>query len=307
MPLYAVALAGIPGTIINEVRAELRQRFSDRHAFRAAGAPERSSKLTLYDNKVISASGEMAADVVFGKTSKPWGFCKGDTKPCALREGGNKSCLRTPEQTCAMERPDHLVLIYQQGDNEDALLKEMHFAPIALRIPRECYGKKIATIENIIALLGDVEKIAGDLRDALRTHSSPLFLPPINFGSKNLDQLLNDAMKGLASDKDRRQFKQNNTVNRNGAKSYRGRSKLCFTPCEGQQQHGDGGNQLAFNLALTKIYRLGCVYDDEFHYDVTRLDEKHFDGKTAFTCRRGGIQHPTGKENVNVYVDDCLR
>jgi len=307
MRLYAVTLAGIPGRIVNDVLAHLRTKFSDRHVFRGAGVALRSNKLTMYNGAVIDKVVVLGADAVFGRTMKPWGFCRLRTKPCALVSRSRDSCIKSDNQSCQLTKPSFFVLIYQQGVNEIELLTRFHHSAYAIRLPRECYNKKDATISAVVDAMTQASKDLGLLNREMRSGNTPLLLPPFDFERKSMNSLFH---KVLVSGDDLklaiREFKATRLVRVKPRPYYSGRNSLGFPVTPRQQQHGTVVDQERPDLALSKLYRLGCQYEEGFHYDVFRQNGSDFDGSIRFFCRRNGAHFPKGT-HVNVYVDDCLR
>ncbi len=133
---------------------------------------------------------------------------------------------------------------------------------------------------------------------------SPLLLPPKNFRGERILELL-DSFHSETLPSQIRSFKKDFFAK--GKLAYNARkNRLLFKPTELGNDHGRPGPQERADLALSRHHRLGCRYNEQLHYDVTRSDERDFDGSIEFTCRSGGLLRPRGR-HVNVLVDDCIR
>jgi hypothetical protein len=304
--LYAVVLAGLPGTIVSAVTQALRNRYSDNYVFRAAGAPLRTQRTTEYDEKVISDSLRMASDAIFQKSQRPFGFCRNTNRPCAIKNAGKHNCGRNEAQSCELQKPDFLMVLYQEGEGEEKLISRFHYAALFGKLTRSSYGRQERTIDAVVSQLERATPILGSIRKDLTSTKSPLLLPPDNFRKQELYDLLRGG--GANGEKAAiTQFKRTHFRGVSGSdkKAYVGRSDLEFQPADIDGWHGIADAEELGELAISSIFRLGCRFKRDFHYDVSRLSGTDLAGRVPFYCRRGGIIHPRGRY-VNVSVDDVV-
>lgn len=301
--LYAVTVAGVPGRILGPVLDALRQRYSDTFVIMGRGAPLSDKSLTTYDTAVVDASLEASTEAVFGKTKRPHGFCRNSQRPCALRNAHKDDCGKTPEHTCSLQRPDFLVLVYQEGLQEDLLLRRFHYAPLSVRLPKECYNRRDRTIEAISERLSAAKGWLGQIRSAVSSTKSPLLLPPLNFDVKSLTKLLSGAaeenLKASSEAFKRAHFSRD-------TKAYDGSRGLQFKPADSGGKHGAADTYAKPEIALTRQFRLGCQYSDDFHYDVTLSGEQRSLKGLKFVDRATG-DYETKDDRLNILVDDCIR
>ena len=300
--LYAVALAGVPGRIVGSVVQALQERFADSHVFRGAGAPLRDNGQTLYNDAVVDEALRMAADAVFGKSRRPHGFCRNTGRPCAIKNAGKNDCGRSAEQTCSLQKPDFLIVLYQEGANEEKLLNTLHHSAYCVRLPKSCYNRRDRTIEAAVGALKEAGPVLGRIRRDIGSSKSPLLLPPNNFADASLNALLRDALKDGAKAQ-AEQFKRAYYGKKEQA--YISRKALGFEPAALAGRHGIADVHSRSDLAVSRSLRLGCQYVRDFHYDVSRLDRRDFGGRTIFSCREKGTLRPHGG-HANVSVDDCV-
>lgn len=131
-----------------------------------------------------------------------------------------------------------------------------------------------------------------------------MLLPPDHFGTDDLLELLRLAPNPNVRVCLIKQFRSHRLKRED--RSYEGRKGLGFKPAAQEIRHGRAGPQERADLALSHHFRLGCPYEADFHYDVSRLDGRDLGGKFSFPCRMVGPTRPRGR-NVNVLVDDCIR
>jgi hypothetical protein len=140
--------------------------------------------------------------------------------------------------------------------------------------------------------------------------ASPFLLPPLNFGAgKLVDKMLVSALGSPEPDKVATAFRRGNWDK--SQNNFKARSDLRFAPAKGMARHGNASDEHDPALALSKHYRLGCSYHDEFHWDVRPGDRSDLGGSYPFYCRcdpddKVATKHPKGRY-VNVLIDDCLR
>jgi hypothetical protein len=302
MPTYAVTLGGVPARIMPTVLTSLRARYSDNHAFRGEGARLYNDGLANYHEEYVSRLVATASENVFGTSARPKGFCRNPGRGCALIAPRKDSCLRNPSQTCYLQKPDFLLLLYQAGHSEEALFKRLHHSVFSIQLSQGCYDRAERTIGEAVEAIRRAVPLLDSVRTALNRAKKALLLPPLNFGrGPELEELFRAALQGDTLAGQLQSFRADHFLK--SRRAYRGRNKLAFRP----GTHGVAGDELRDELALSKVFRLGCQYDNNFHWDVSRLDCSAFDGSITFHCRRGGPERPSGPKHVNVLVDDCLR
>ncbi|MEH7905518.1 hypothetical protein V7794_30760 [Rhizobium laguerreae] len=300
---YAVVIAGLPGKISSSVKDTLQERFTDNHVFRAAGAPYYDDGSTVYDGQVIADTLRMGVDAVFGKSARPNGFCRNVDRPCALHYGNKDACGKLESETCFRLKPDFLIVIYQTGLNEEQLLTALHHSALTIRLPAACYAHLTKTVDACIEALKASYSVLGTVRRNFESAKNPLTLPVLNARTRELDSLLSLANK-TGGKSESEQFKR--TFFSRSSGSYKLRTPLEFQPSQLNGRHGIPDAKANDAIALSRIYRLGCQYLRDFHYDVHRNDDKHLSGNHAFHCREGEEdKYPKGR-NANVTVDDCL-
>lgn len=298
--LFAVAVAGVPGPIINALLTELRTRFKANYVFRGAGAPLRASGMTLYDQKVVDQAVRMTADAAFtDRTTSPRGFCRNSQGTCALHDQKG-TCGKTEEHTCALERPDYLIVLYQEGDSEPLLRSALHHSSYMVQLPRDVYNRLHATKDASIDAIKTVREKIGTIRRHLSSSMSPLYLPPNNFRSSALNKMLSSMAEDARAIESFR--RANFSRERQG---YTGRSQMNFSPADVEGRHGSSDLK-PDHLALSRAYRLGCLYENSWHYDVSTRSQDDFGGKIPFSCREKGVTHPRGR-HVNLTIDDCVK
>lgn len=299
-----MTLAGVPGRISHSVLSGLRQRFSNGYVFRVPGAKLHVDRLARYDDGTVEAVVESARDAVFGTSKRPSSFCRNPTRPCALREGARHGCGLSADATCSLAKPDYCIVLYQEGRDEDVLLRKLHFSAYTSRLERAVYDRTDRTVVAVEAALAAARADLPRLRQEMESSSCPLLLPPDHFGVDDLRRTLDQALAPEARTGLLKAFRAERY--RREALAYEGRKGLGFKPTLPDVRHGRAGPQDRADLALSHHFRLGCPYPDGFHYDVSRLDGRDMGGKIRFPCRIAGPTWPRGR-NVNVLVDDCIR
>jgi hypothetical protein len=302
MPTYAVTLAGVPGRILPDVLTSLRQRYSDKHVFSGEGAKLYHDSLANYYEGYVTRLITVSAQTIFGHTNRPKGFCRNPGRGCALVEARNKSCARKDHQTCYLEKPGFFLFLYQVGHSQDAMLDRMHHSAFPVQLPQSCYNKAGRTVEEAVRAIQRSTPIINSLNVSLAQAKRALMLPPRNFGrGESLQNLFGAALRGEDLPPLLQGFRVEYYLK--AVQAYGGRNRLAFRV----GPHGSAGDDTRDDLALSKIFRLGCQYDNSLHWDVSRLDQKSFDGSISFYCRESGKRWPTGVNHMNVLVDDRLR
>jgi hypothetical protein len=303
----AVVVAGVPARALKHLRTEFDLAFPNGFLFRAAAAEVRSNRLASYSDELISVVVGMLADAVFGHSSRPVGFCRNKLQPCAIASKGRHTCKKADKATCNLSRPDFVILVYQKGERQSELINRIYHSAFLIEIPEQFYGASELTAAFVLDQIRSATNQLRALVSSFKSGTCPLLLPPKNFGmTKHVVRLFAGVMAGknvttVVSDFRRIWFDRRMAA-------YIGRSKLAFKPAVGALAHGEAELQDDLALGLTSYYRLGCGYNDSFHWDVERSDRPHFDGTITFHCRKAGKpSYPSGMPNVNVLVDDSLR
>tara|TARA_R110002051_G_scaffold182823_5_gene252342 strand:+ start:2546 stop:3067 length:522 start_codon:yes stop_codon:yes gene_type:complete len=166
------------------------------------------------------------------------------------------------------------------------------------------YNNRNKTVAEILAKIEDARLSLGILRETMSSYRSPLFLPPINYNARPLMDLLRNAATEFNKG-DVTQFKRTNfSRSRNAYISPKG---LRFQPAEASGgRHGSSDAYSDPAIALTRFYRLGCPYADDFHFDLTREGNGKKLSDVTITCRQRGQFQPKS-ERINMLVDDCIR
>lgn len=167
----AVTLAGVPGRISSSVLSALRRDLPDGYVFRVPGAKLQGDRLARYDARTIDDIVENARDAVFGTTKRPNSFCRNPERPCALRDGQRHGCGREGEATCTLEKPDYCIVLYQEGVEEEALLRKLHFSAATTRIERAAYDRLDRTVAAVKDLLAAARVNLPRLKQELETGS----------------------------------------------------------------------------------------------------------------------------------------
>jgi hypothetical protein len=195
-------------------------------------------------------------------------------------------------------------LLYQAGEFEGALLSAFHHTAMAIQLPKDCYGHQTRTISAAIKAIDTAERLLTVISNTNASSSSPFLLPPNNFRSAMLDEILISPASAKA-ERLRERFRQEN-FDRKQKRYVAKRSALYFSPAKAQERHGVPDLKERPDIALSRLYRLGCYYEGNFHYDVGLTIDNHMDGKVLISCRERGQIYPKAKY-VNLLVDDCLR
>ncbi|QLF69458.1 hypothetical protein FE840_007815 [Peteryoungia desertarenae] len=299
----AVVLAGVPSAIHSVVLADLRSRYSTGYVFRVASSRRHKDEQAHYIDNEIDAILEASRDAIFGEKKRPSSFCRNPSQQCALNHSAGKRCALSEGQTCSLVKPDHFFLLFQPGENAKKLQEVFHYSPLAIPLSSQCYGRASRTVEAAVEAIGRGLAAVKHLKDNMSSLNSPYLLPPINYGM-GIDKLFK-----IDFDIDKQQKKAKNfRVERFAGedRAYKAKGDLRFSPTSTEIQHGSAGPQDRADIALTRHFRLGCTYEDKFHFDVTRADGHVHKGRTTLFCRQNGEWKPE-KKNANLLVDDCMR
>lgn len=302
MALTAIVLAGFPSSVLEAVRERLGRRYPG-YVIRGAAAPLRHNGLSLYDSAEIAKVLNQAADGVFGSSKRPVGFCQNSQRGCRKATAKGK-CDISGNQACTLTRPERLLLLYQEGEREDDLLRSFAHAPLPYRVPQNLYGHRQNAADVCEAAVEELNRRATAIERKLGLGSA-LLLPPKAFGQSGAVRLMLDRVaQGSDPIRELRTFRQNHYDR--PTRSFIGRSRLGFKAGQDAGLHGAPHDESNISIALSRRYRLGCHYDGSFHWDVSPSDGSDLNGDYRFATRDKGEQRPRGR-NVNVLVDDCLR
>lgn len=297
----AVILAGVPSTIHSVVLAALRVHYSTGYVFRIASSRLHKDDKAHYGDEEVQSILEACRDAVFGEKKRPSSFCRNPAQRCQLNHSGGKSCSLADGQTCSLLKPDHFILLYQPGDNIKKLQEALHYSPLAVSLGEQCYGKADRTVASAIDAIGKGQAAIAHLKDHMSSLNSPYLLPPINYGM-GIKKLFKVDLDVEKQQKKVKSFR----VDRFADRAYKAKGDLRFSPASAEIQHGAAGPQDRADIALTRHFRLGCTYEDKFHFDVSRADGHVHKGRTTLFCRLNGIWKPE-KLNANLLIDDCMR
>lgn len=299
----AIVLAGIPSTTHSAVLSGLRAHYSTGYVFRVASSLLHKDGQAHYCDEEVQAVVEACRDAIFGEKKRPSSFCRNPTQQCSLNHKSGKRCSLENGQSCSLAKPDHFILLYQPGENSKKLQEALHYSALHVPLDGDCYGranKTVAAAVNAISLGASVVK---QLKDNMASLNSPYLLPPINFGM-GLEKLFKIDPDLAKQQKKAKNFRVEKFAG--DARAYKGKGELRFSPTSTEIQHGSAGPQESAEIALTRHFRLGCTYEDKFHFDVTRADGHVHKGRTTLYCRINGVWKPE-KMNANLLVDDCMR
>ncbi|WP_267433843.1 hypothetical protein, partial [Sphingomonas sp. GM_Shp_1] len=264
--------------MLDAVRGRLSRDFSG-YVVRGVAAPTRRNGLAVYDSDEIAKVLGQAADGVFGSSRRPVGFCRNAQRGCS-KTGAGRKCDKAGHQACALEQPRRLFLVYQEGSNEAELLKTFAHAALPLRIPRSVYGQRQHTADRCAEAIRTLNARAAVIEPVLKPGSA-LLLPPRIFGQHNaVTNLLDRVVAGKNPVRELRDFRQLHWDK--AERAFVGRSRLGFSPGHDAGLHGEPHDHADIAVALTRRYRLGCVYDGAFHWDVSPMDGSHLAEKYEF-------------------------
>lgn len=308
MALTVVAIVGVPGDVRQRVVEALERQFPTGYLVRFRAAKFRASGLALYSNNEVEGCLDLLSDAVFGKSTRPLGFCRNSQTGCS-ESGLAKACVKARGATCSMLMPDRLIVAYQEGDGSSALLKRLHYAVFAIAIPRSVYGRAQATADFLIQAVSAARRRIDRLSALYTQGTCPFLLPPLNFGAgKVVEKILAEALASDTPEKLSAAFRRVHWDRKSHC--FVGRSKLKFSPAKGGGRHGQAANSNDPALALSKHFRVGAAYSDTQHWDVGAGDGEHLAGRYRFYHREGGgvveTEWPKTR-HANVLVDDCLR
>ncbi|WP_154963634.1 hypothetical protein [Agrobacterium tumefaciens] len=299
----AVILAGIPSTIHSHVLTALRAHYSTGYVFRVSSSPCHKDGQAHYSDDEVNAILESCRDAIFGDNKRPSSFCRNSSQQCSMNHRQGKRCSQENGQSCSLHKPDHFILIYQPGENIKKIQNALHYSALAVSLTDDCYGNAAKTVAAAIEAITLGMSSAKQIKDNMTSLNSPYLLPPINFGM-GVEKLFKIDSDSTKQHKKAKSFRIEKFAG--DARAYKGKGDLRFSPTSTEIQHGTAGPQERADIALTRHFRLGCTYEDKFHFDVTRADGQVHKSRTTLYCRVNGIWKPE-KLNANLLVDDCMR
>src|SRR6185312_10138003 len=210
-PRFAAILAGIPTRIYGDVCGSVKEQYPDLMVLRGKGARTYSGKLAVYSDDYIEELMRQASDAVFGYSNRPTGFCRLPHRECAEIKGGKQNCGNIDGTlACGRKRPERLILAFQEcvQAEADRLLTRFYFAPAAIQIPRECYDHRTRTSDAVLSGLERALKVFRVTEENMASGAPSVLLPPLNFGRKQLRQLIRKAMNSEVLKGDFSAFRQ---------------------------------------------------------------------------------------------------
>ena len=308
MSSYAIVLIGVPARISDEVVNGLRNAFPTNHVILSDRSPQHKDGYALYDNSGVQRALLACATAVFGKTSRPYSFCRRPTQQCVLRAERKRhvDCGQSDNQACALEKPEYLLVLYQPSRDDSLLLRELAFSAYAKRLPLSCYGRAKQTLSTAEGIISNVKIRLKELEQWINHQkNTPLLLPIINFSTGSVLTLLKQVVRGLEISHQIKLFHDSGWDEAN--KGFLNPAKLVFRPTPASTAHGGRGAESTEKKALRTEYRLGCSYDIGFHYDVTHTIQNTLTGCSFRCSRNGDIICGSSDSYVNIYPDDFVR
>ena len=299
----AVVLAGVPSAIHSQVLTALRAHYSTGYVFRVTSSPCHKDGQAHYNDEEVDAILESCRDAIFGENKRPSSFCRNSSQQCSMNHHQGKRCSLEDKQSCSLHKPDHFILLYQPGENSKKIQNSLHYSALSVSLDDNCYGNAKRTVSASIEAITIGLSSLKHVKDSMTSLNSPYLLPPINFGM-GVDKLFKLDLDTTKQQKKTKNFRIEKFVG--AARAYKGKGDLRFSPTATEIQHGTAGPQDRADIALTRHFRLGCAYDDKFHFDVTRADGQVHKSRTTLFCRVNGAWTPE-KLNANLLVDDCMR
>jgi hypothetical protein len=270
MSRYTVVLVGVPARVCDEVVEGLKADFSTNHLIIADRAPAYRNGYALYDEAGVQRALTACTVAVFGRTKRPFSFCRRPTQQCALRaqRKAHVNCGAAHDQACGLEKPEHLVVLYQAAKDDSPLLRALGFSALARRIHAGCYGHAKQTLIAARSALGEAKSKLSELTQWVNQQANtPLLLPLSNFNPHAVLGLLKRSTveRDISSVIKRFHGACWETTKR----GFVSHSQLVFCPTHKSIAHGGRGPEDEEKKALRTEYRLGCAYDPGFHYDVS--------------------------------------
>jgi hypothetical protein len=247
-------------------------------------------------------------EAVFGTSKRPFSFCRRPHKSCVINIGRRrtKDCGLGDAQACGLRKPDHLIVLYQQSQNDDFLLRALSFSAFARKLPHSCYGRADATAEAAKSAIRYAKERLKMLAPIMQKAGRVPFLLPIgNYSPGAVIHLLRSALSERELPQLATRFVTNHWAD--GLAAYSRPDEVAFKPAVTSEWHGGRGGEDNATKALKTEYRLGCSYDPAFHYDVSRPARGTLRG-VSFTCsRQGQVICAASHDHINIYPDDFVR
>jgi len=300
----AAAIAGVPGRILNDVLAAVREAHPNDLVIRGQGARLYESRRALYLQPYIDTIVAAAGDAVFGQTGRPQGFCRNPQRACLHGAGaGRVNCGQAGVQSCGRTKPERFVLFYQEGeqDEEDRLIDFFRHTAWTIRIPRDCYDNTRLTASFVAAALRTLPKEMSRAVANIKGTSPSLLLPLLNFGKPEARKLVRKAVRGSVERAGLRSFK---TQFFKPGQYFEGRARLSFQPTYPAIAHGIPASATDTISSLGAHYRAGCDFG-AFHWDVSPVTGGW--GATTIECRTAGGRVTPSSTHINLLVDDRIR
>jgi hypothetical protein len=307
MSRYAVVLIEVPARVCDEVVSKLKADFATDHLIVADRSPQRPERYALYDQAGIERALKICATAVFGKTSRPYSFCRRPTQKCVLRaqKKTHADCGLSESQTCGIERPDYLLVLYQAAKDDSPILRELGFSAFARRLPLSCYGHAQQTFSEAKTAISEAKDKLTELNQWIKHKPrTPLLLPIKNFQPGSVLDMLKRSTRTRDLSVVTQRFNQ--SYWEAARQGFLNSSSLLFRPTPAAIAHGGRSAEPSEKKALRTEYRLGCCYDPGFHYDVTHTTSPTLANYIFMCSRNGEVACSRSDEYVNVYPDDFI-
>lgn len=300
MPGTAVVISGVPAKTLQRVMQRLNRDFNPGYVFRGRGAPLSAQRVATYSREVVDAAIADATDAIFGTTQRAVSFCRNISQPCVSRGARGKTCGRKQGQSCGLERPDRLLLLFQEGRDEQSLTKAFYHSALTRRISAAAYGDADETAEEIAGTIRNTKGQLAFIESEFTSRRTPLLLPPRAFRTSGaVPKLLIEA--NAIQDPSRLVMQFRIAHWKQDGHVFCSDQDLHF---KAEEKHGIAGN-LSQAFALSATYRLGCAIAPGFHWNVSPADGSSFKGR-AFDCREEGAIKVSAS-HVNFFADDRIR
>ena len=306
MASYAVVIVGVPARVADTVLRQLKADLATAHIVLADRSPEHRTRYALYDSEGVNRALDTCTEAVFNTRRRPISFCRHPARDCGLQEGRrSKNCGKTDTQMCGRARPEHLLVFYQQSQDDDPLLRALSFSAYACRLASNCYGHPGRTLEAIRGAIAQAKDRVRFFSPSIRGYGrTPFLLPLANYKPKAVISFLS----GLARNPEL------GAIDRFLEKHWSGRlsayvreDDLAFKPTKGALAHGGSGEASDARRLLATEYRMGVSYDPGFHYDVSSTKRHNLDGISWRCCLAGPVTCGPRDGYVNIYPNDLVR
>lgn len=299
----AVVLAGIPGNVYWQIYRGLAQRFPVGYVFR--GLPGRVDRGVgaIYDARQRDLLLSQAADAVWGSTRRSLTFCRNPHRTCALRSNG-KTCAKADSDSCRLSMPRHLLIVSVSG-SEDEVIRRL-FRDSALHAVIDHVTFQRSWRQGLDACGRAIEALrakADDVATKIGDPSAPILLPPANFGRMVVRGLISRINSCNQVGDECRQFRRAHF--RKDLRAFENARGVLFSSAAGTERHGTVGADRDIQENLRSLYRLGCAYPANYHWDCTAEGPSGLNGDFRFHCVEKGSVKPGGR-HTNVWPDDFI-